>query len=154
MQYPNHNFIGIDNSVKFLKICEEQGLRALYADMTYIPIRSDSQDAIMCIASFHHLSTENRRLDALHEMKRIVKSNGKILISVWSKEQPTKTRRTFDKYGDTIVTWNNNIGQIYNRYYYIFKIEEIRKLFIQNGFVIESHVWDCGNEVFVLRPKN
>ena len=146
----NHTFIGIDNSIEFLKICISQGLSVLLSDMTSIPINTCSQDAIVCIASFHHLSNRDRRISALKEMKRIIKPGGKILISVWSKNQPDKTRRKFDRYGDIIVTWNNNRGKIYNRYYYIFKIDEITKLFNEVGLNIDSHDWDCGNEVFIL----
>jgi len=58
-------------------------------------------------------------------MKRLVKPGSNILLSVWSINQPKKTRRKFYKYGDNIVMWNN-YGTIYERYYYIFNLDEIR----------------------------
>ena len=60
-------------------------------------------------------------------MKRLIKPECKILLSVWSINQPAKTKKSFDKYGDNIVLWNN-YGTIYERYYYIFKIDEINTI--------------------------
>ena len=77
-------------------------------------------------------------------MKRILTPNGKILLSVWSINQPKKTKRTFSQYGDTIVYWKH-----IPRYYYIFNVQEITKL-LQDYFIIENHIWDCGNEIFIL----
>tara|TARA_B100000902_G_scaffold66332_1_gene72760 strand:+ start:167 stop:784 length:618 start_codon:yes stop_codon:yes gene_type:complete len=150
MLNPNYNFIGIDNCIEFIKICAKQNMNVIQSDMTKIPIKSHSQDAVISIASFHHLSSNARRLEALKEMRRIIKSSGKILISVWSITQPEKTRRKFTEYGDTIVTWNNNRGKIYDRYYYIFNIDEIKELFKKADLILEKHIWDCGNEIFVL----
>lgn len=145
----NH-FIGIDNSHKFIEMCMNKGYNAILSDMCSIPLTDDSYDGILSIASFHHLSNEERRIKALKEMKRLIKPNnkGKILLSVWSINQPKKTRRTF-KYGDNLVPWNKD-GKIYERYYYIFKIEEIELLFKNVGLNILEHKWDCGNEIFIL----
>lgn len=142
------HFIGIDTSQPFVNMCRQKGYNVMNCDMCSIPLHSNSFDAILSIASFHHLSTTPRQIQALQEMKRLVKYNGKILLSVWSKEQPEKTRRKFE-YGNVMVPWNKN-GTIYQRYYYIFKVEELKKLFESVGLTIVSHIWDCGNEVFIL----
>lgn len=145
------HFIGIDNSHSFVKMCKQKGYNVMNCDMCSIPLQSNSFDAILSIASFHHLSTTSRQIQALQEMKRLVKENGKILFSVWSKKQPEKTRRIFE-YGNVMVPWNKN-GKIYQRYYYIFKVEELKKLFEIVGLTIISHIWDCGNEVFILTKE-
>lgn len=141
------NYIGIDNCDVFLKQCEEKGFRTVKADMTKIPLSTGCADAIISIASFHHLSTHERRVQALKEMRRLLKPGGKLLLSVWSKHQPKKTRRTF-KYGDNIVPWNKG-GKIYNRYYYIFYLKELTDLLLQTRFIIQSVCFECGNEVVV-----
>lgn len=141
-------WIGVDNSETFINICKEKGFNVVHADMINIPLPTESADAIISIASFHHLYTYERRIRALYEMKRLIKPDGKILLSVWSIEQPKKTKRTF-KYGDNIVTWNK-FGEVFERYYYIFKINEIEYLFQQIGLKVVSHTWDCGNEIFIL----
>ena len=143
------NFIGIDNCIKFIDICKQKNLNVINANMINIPLKNNSVDAILCIAVLHHLSNTEHRLSALLEMKRIIKNNGKILLSVWSKNQPTKTRRTFNSYGNNIVLWNNH-GKIYERYYYIFKIDELKSLFSAAGLMVKDHKYSCGNEIFTL----
>jgi tRNA (uracil-5-)-methyltransferase TRM9 len=144
------NTIGVDNCDAFLQICNKNNLNAVKGCMTSLPFENNSGDAIHCIATFHHLSTEERRIIALEEMKRVLKPNSNILISVWSKEQPKKTRRTFE-YGDNYVPWKKTNGDVYERYYYIFKIDEIKKLFDKVGLKLLEHKWECGNEVFILQ---
>ena len=146
----NLHFIGIDNCENFVKICHKKNLNVINANMNKIPLQNNSAHAIICIAVFHHLSNENLRLDALLEMKRLIKKNGKILLSVWSINQPRKTRRTFNSYGNNIVLWNNNKGKIYERYYYIFKLEEIKDLFKKIGLNIINYQYNCGNDIFTL----
>ena len=152
MSIPNYNFIGVDNCDKFVNMCLKKKLNVVQSDMCCLPFKSDSADAVMSIASFHHLYTEERREKALLEMKRVVKPNGIILLSVWSIEQPKKTRRTFDKHGDTIVKWDK-YGEIHERYYYIFDLKEILELFDKCGLHMIQTTWECGNEVFILKPK-
>jgi len=150
MQNPDYNFIGLDLCHEFVDICNKRGMTCMYGDMCNMPIESNSMDAIISIASFHHLSNKERRISALNEMKRVLKPDGKILLSVWSIEQPKKTRRTFTKYGDTIVSWNQ-YGKDYDRFYYIFRLDEIRNLFKETNIEIVDYQWDCGNEVFILK---
>lgn len=146
MDYPNYRFIGFDNCKSFIDLCRYKGLKVYYSEITNIKIRDNSADALICIATFHHLSTHENRIKALQELKRIVKVNGKILLSVWAKEQPKKTRITFHNYGDNIVFWKKK----YPRYYYIFQLEEIKLLFNQVGLNIDNELYDCGNNVFIL----
>lgn len=149
MIFENYNFIGIDNCNGFLDICREKKLNVIEANMTNIPLESNTFDAIICIASFHHLSTPILRKKSLNEIKRLIKPGCDILLSVWSINQPKKTKKIFHNYGDTIVTYNK-FGTIYERYYYIFKIDEIKNLFKLCGLILKNHFYDCGNEIFIL----
>lgn len=143
------NCFGIDNCENFIQICQEKGLKVKLSEITNILLPDESYNAIICIAVFHHLDSEDKRIKALLEMKRILKLEGQILLSVWSKNQPETTKRTFT-YGDNLVPWNDH-GKIYQRYYYIFKIDEIKNLFIKAGLTILNHTWQYGNEVFTLK---
>lgn len=145
----NLKFVGIDNCREFLNICKGRGIEVVEASMTNIPLNAETADAIICIASFHHLSQIEDRIKSLQEMRRLVKTGGKILISVWAKEQPTKTRRTFEKHGHNIVEWNK-FGEKYERYYYIFERKEIEKLFRAVNLSILSYKFECGNMVYCL----
>ena len=133
---------GIDSSIEQIKLSNNKNV--LHSTMTSIPFRNNIYDAILSIASFHHLDNIDDRRKTLSEMKRVLNVSGKILLSVWSINQPKKTRRKFEKYGDTIVNFNG-----IPRYYYIFNINEITNL-IKEYFIIDKYFWDCGNEIFIL----
>lgn len=149
MLYPNYHFQGVDSSQTFVDMCIKKGLNCELCDMCSLPFKDDTFDAILSIAAFHHLVTPERRMKALHEMYRVLKPDGKVIMSIWSITQPSKTRRVFTQYGDTIVPWKNPSGT-YERYYYIFEIDEICSLFKDAGFKMISHYWDTGNEIFEL----
>ena len=149
MNHDNIRFIGVDNCDNFVKICNDKGLNVINSNITKVNMENEKVDSIICIAVFHHLSTFENRVKALSEMKRLLKPGGKILLSVWSINQPYKTRRKFNSYGNNIVLWNS-YGKVYERYYYIFKINEIKSLFRLLGLSCLSHEYSCGNEVFTL----
>ena len=151
MTYQNYYFIGIDNCEEFIKQCILKNLNVIQSDMTNIPLENRSSDAIISIASFHHLSSREIRVNALREMKRLIKDDGRILLSVWSIKQPEKLKkkRVF-KYGDNFVKWHLSKVESIDRYYYIFKLDELKKLFQYVGLHIEKHFWEYGNEIFVL----
>jgi ubiquinone/menaquinone biosynthesis C-methylase UbiE len=142
-------FSGIDNCENFVTLCKSKNLNVINANMTNIPFKSNSADAILCIAVFHHLENKENRVKALLEMKRLIKIGGKIMLSTWSINQPQKTRRSFNNYGNNIVLYNK-YGQIYERFYYIFKIDELHQLFTLCGLTIIDYKYDCGNEIFTL----
>ena len=146
MIFKNHIMIGIDNCQKFVNMCLNNNKFAIYGNMTNINLPDNSADAIISIASFHHLSNKINRINALKEMKRLIKPNSKILLSVWSINQPKKTKVVFNNYGDQFVSWNHK----YERYYYIFKLDEITDLFHIVGLKILNYNYDCGNEIFTL----
>ena len=146
-----NKIIGIDNSIEFINICKTKSLEVYLSDMNSLKFKNESIDFILSIASFHHLTNEDDRIKSINEMYRVIKKGGLILLSVWSKNQPSKTKRTLDNYGDTIVPWKSKDGKIYDRYYYIFKIDELVNLIESSGFKILEKKWDCGNEIFIIQ---
>ena len=151
--YKNLKFIGIDSCNEFLEICKTKKLNVLLSDMCSLPFTDNSFDGIISIASFHHLSTNLRRQKSLKEMNRILKVDGLCLLSVWSINQPEKTKRVFNNYGNNLVDWKKG-DTVYHRFYYIFKLDELNDLIHKSNFSIISHKWQCGNEVFVLKKLN
>lgn len=153
MNYKNFNFIGIDNCPNFISICKEKNKKVILSDMMNIPLKDQTADAILLIASFHHLSNVERRMNTLKEIKRLLKKNGKILLSIWSKNQNHNNKLKFN-YGDNYIPWKNSDGTVKSlRYYYIFKINEITDL-LSKFFKISNYYWIHGNEVFELTIKN
>ncbi len=71
-------------------IAKERGHEVAVCDCLQLPYKSGLFDAIICIAVIHHLSTEERRLAALREMLRVLRSGGHVLAYVWAMEQDRK----------------------------------------------------------------
>jgi alkylated DNA repair protein alkB family protein 8 len=65
------------------------------ADCMSVPLRDNSIDAAVCIAVLHHLSTQERRIQCIQELVRIVIPGGYINIQAWAYEQETNSRRKF-----------------------------------------------------------
>ena len=152
MKTDNYIFYGIDNCTKFIELAKEISPNVVLSEMTNLPFIDNYFDAIISIASFHHLSNISRREQCLNEMHRVLKPNGKILLSVWSINQShnKKLNNKFN-FGINMVPWKDNKGNIMgNRYYYIFQIDEIYNL-IKKYFTIDIHYWNHGNEIFILR---
>ena len=151
MKNSNYDFYGIDNCSNFVELAKKVSPNVFLCEMTNLPFPDNYFDAIISIASFHHLSNNIRRTECLKEMSRVLKPNGKILLSIWSKNQShnKKLDNKFN-YGTNMVPFKDNKGNIIgNRFYYIFQLDEIYNL-IQTFFKIESHNWIHGNEVFIL----
>jgi len=146
---------GIDNCEEFVKICNDRGLNVIHTDMSQMPFTDNYFHYFLSIASFHHLSTIERRIQTLREINRVARVGAKMLISVWSLKQPENTPQSkkIKGYGDNFVQWNK-YGKIYDRYYYIFKVDEITRLFNQTGWKVISHNWEYGNEVFIITKLN
>lgn len=141
---------GIDISEEQVEICKSKGLRVEKANMTLLPYKTNEFDNIICIATYHHLDNANDRRSALLEMYRVLKANGKILLTVWAMEQELGSKRKFTS-SDEMVSWDLN-GSTYYRYYHIYKKgeleEEIREFCTE--FKIESVKYELGNWSVVL----
>jgi len=136
---------GIDISEEQVEICKSKGLKVEKANMTRLPYGSNEFDNIICVATYHHLDNANDRRNALLEMYRVLKPNGKLLLTVWAMEQELGSKRKFTS-SDEMVSWTQN-GSTYYRYYHIYKEgeleEEIREFCSE--FKIESVKYELGN---------
>lgn len=137
-------FIGCDNNRELLSQATRKKLECVYGNNLDLPFEDNSADAIMSIAVIHHFSTQERRVQALRELFRVLKPNGKILIYVWAHEQP----RFENHEKHTFVDWNHQqTGTIMNRFYYLFSRNELDKLIndhFDDVIIIESGV-QCNN---------
>ncbi|CAI7840452.1 unnamed protein product [Closterium sp. NIES-54] len=79
--------IGCDISPPLVSICTQRGFEAFVADTLSLPLASSRFDAVISVAVLHHLSSETRRKHALREMLRVVKKGGRVLVTVWAREQ-------------------------------------------------------------------
>lgn len=151
----NFTFIGIDNCPEFIKIARMSGYNATQSDMCALPFNNDMFDSVVSVASFHHLATIERRLMALNELYRVMKSGAMGCMSVWSINQPIKSKNYGKfKYGDNLVSWSDKKKNIIcERYYYIFELQELYELFEKCSLIITEHEWEYGNEIIYFQKK-
>lgn len=85
--------IGIDFSRRMLQKAKKELMLSKYSlkkfsliqgDITEIPLEKEVADILVCIATLHHLPTEEERLKCLNEIYRVLKKGKECLISVWS----------------------------------------------------------------------
>lgn len=79
--------IGCDTCLALLQICHSKNYQVVAANVLNLPYRNESADYCTCIAVIHHLSTKERRLNAIKEIVRVLVVGGKCLIYVWAMEQ-------------------------------------------------------------------
>ena len=82
--------IGLDSCGELVHIAAHRGFEVVTADCMALPLRSSCFDAVICIAVIHHLSTEERRVEALKELVRVLCVGGRLLVYVWAYEQKRK----------------------------------------------------------------
>jgi len=131
--------IGIDISRELLHIVQRklkeekiQNAGLIHSDVTNMPLQNDSLDAVLFIASLHNIKGKEKRIQSLREVKRILKSNGRALISVWSRWQD-KYRKQFLKkwfvqvgradFGDINIYWRQH-GLDIPRFYHLYSKRE------------------------------
>lgn len=117
-----------------------QGER-VQCDAAFLPFRDESFATVLYIATLHHLRDE-LRLRSLMEVRRVLKSGGTAIVSVWALFQPRFFRMypsmflNFLRGGvfrDVHVPWKRG-GKILMRYYHLFTKSELISLLRRAGF--------------------
>ncbi|XP_076762827.1 tRNA (carboxymethyluridine(34)-5-O)-methyltransferase alkbh8 [Xylocopa sonorina] len=129
--------IGCDRSYNLMKICQSKNFEVLLSDCLYLPYKDDSLDAVICIAVIHHLSTHERRKQAIRELARILRLNGKCLIYVWAKEQERDSTETaYLRYKGTKRKENVSCTQKLTEYGVSLPVHENRTKFLSNDMLV------------------
>lgn len=128
----------------------------LQAECERLPFMDDTFDAVLFIATLHHVPSKSGRKKALAEMKRVMRPGAKGLISVWDfgQERFKEERRRQEmggspeppgtEFGDVLVPWKAH-SQTFKRFYHLFMSEEFEALIKDAGFSKTSTSTDHGN---------
>ena len=148
-------YIGVDTCENLMKQAKPyQNCSYIVGNCINLAVESNSFNYAMSIAVIHHLSTIERRLQAIQEINRILKIGGEALIYVWAFEQPRFENETSQ---DVNVKWllqkkyseKKENDEIFYRYYHLFKENELETLIshINTLEIIESgnqyNNWYC-----------
>lgn len=154
-------YIGVDTCENLMKQAKPyQNCSYIVGNCIQLPFKSNTFNYAISIAVIHHLSTTERRLQAIQEINRILKIGGEALIYVWAFEQP---RFENEESQDVNVKWllqkkyseKKENDELFYRYYHLFKKNELENLIshINTLEIIESgnqyDNWYC-----VIRKTN
>ena len=80
------SYLGVDYSEALLKQEKEKfpNLEFIPGEMTAIPAKDKQFDVVFCLASFHHLPDRKARLKTLHEIARVLKPGGRLIMTNWN----------------------------------------------------------------------
>ena len=101
---PSLRMVGCDISERLVAICRQKGFEAEVGDCQQLRWEDGEFDCVISVALMHHLSSEERRLQALREMLRVLRPGGELLVTAWAQEQEGDSRRRFDTQ-DVLVPW-------------------------------------------------
>ena len=165
----NIKYIGLDNSAGLLDQAKEslvkEDVELIEGSFLDIPLPDNSVDLIFAVASFHHLPSNEIRLQALREMQRVLKPNGKLYISVWNLYQKRYFKFILESlfrlgsydFGDTFI----KLGGV-KRYYHAFTPYSLSRLVSKSNFKLvnkhyykntqkTSSFWQSQNMIFELK---
>jgi tRNA (uracil-5-)-methyltransferase TRM9 len=128
------------------------------ADGLDLPFRSAAADFAICIAVIHHMSTLQRRRDAIAAILRCTRPGGQVLLYVWALEQAA-SRRGWDERSDqdTLVPWvlrtkgrphasaEAGPDPTYQRYYHLYREGELQDDVLAVGGTIVNAGYDRDN---------
>ena len=141
LKLPNTKLYATDFSKEMIKRAEKKA-KTLDIDAKLrqttsqeLPFKENFFDIIICYAVIHCIDSKKAREKTLHEIYRTLKPNGKVLLSVWSKNSP----RLKNKDKETQIPWRINDKKI-KRYTYIYDKGELEKLVKKVGFKIEKKI--------------
>lgn len=137
---------GIDFSKEMIKFarkyCKKHELKVKLkkARAEKLPFKNREFDYILNIATLHHLNKKEQE-KSVKEMWRVLKPKGLALIAVWNiKNENRKVKgkgknAEKEKIKEKYIGWKVK-GKTYWRYYYLFTMPELKKLFKEHGFKI------------------
>ncbi|KAI1745337.1 uracil-5--methyltransferase TRM9 [Xylaria scruposa] len=157
------HIVGSDRSPSLVRIARGRGFDVAVADGLALPFRPGCADFVLCIAVIHHMSTRDRRVDALRRLLECTRRDGgQVLVYVWALEQ-SSSRRGWDVNSeqDQLVPWvmkaNQNkkdkgsggdggegggggdVDTTYERFYHLYREGELEEdMRAAGGRVIES----------------
>lgn len=125
----------LDNCENLIKVVNTKypTVKTFISDVTETSFDSESFENIISIAVIHHLHTEERRLNMIKEIIRILKLNGRALITAWATEQTgtkTLTKATkINDFNDFLIPWDDKKNKVISqRFYHLFEKYEFEKL--------------------------
>ncbi len=115
-------------------------IKIIEADGEHLPFADESFDYVICMGTFMNLA--NKKYPILAEMKRVLKNDGKVIISSFSEKALSERLNIYKKVGGPIkeviggtVVFDESLGANISEQ---FSPQELTDIFAKVGFVIED----------------
>jgi tRNA (uracil-5-)-methyltransferase TRM9 len=153
--------VGVDASTGLLAEAANRArerdfdLHIVAGDAASIPLRDETVDLAVYVATLHHLRPRDRRVASLDELARVLAPGGRALVSAWSTAHSKFEDIETDGEGfDTEVDWTLPGGETVGRFYHIYDPPEFdADLAASDLSVVDSRV-SSGNCYAVVGRKN
>lgn len=137
-------YTGVDNAENIIKIAQEQYGSATrhfaVSSMESLTFPDNSFDCVVACASLHHVAGYSLQLQALREMRRVLREGGFLVMTVWNLRHPhyrelyNFTDDDFEKNGGNMEVPYKADGELSHRFVHAFTEEELETLLVDAGF--------------------
>ena len=142
------DYVGVDNSERLIKLAQKKhpGVRFQTADALNLPFPDNYFDKVYSIAVLHRIPSREFRSQFLKEVKRVLKQEGFLILTVWKFHKRKKTSlflkytilkligRSKLDFKDIFEPWGKKI----EKYYHWFSQKELTNLVKKVGFKIKE----------------
>lgn len=143
---PTTEIVGVDLSENMLKVAREKvekadikNIRLYNMDATHMICKSESFDKILLSLVLHEMD-ENLRSKILAEAKRVLKKDGRIIITEWERSTKPTQRLLFLP-----------IHLLEPKSYHEFVTKDLYTYFVKHGLRIEKYIHCDYTKVLVLQ---
>jgi len=147
---------GVDFSKEQLKFAEQNAKKKgfnvkLFRSEAYnLPFEDNFFDKALFISTLHSIKTNESRTNSLRELNRVLKLEGRAIITVWNKN----SKRWKNKPKEKMVSWDLGDGNKVLRYYYLYDSDELRGDLEKAGFkVVKESRGDARNLIFIVEKQ-
>lgn len=165
-------YFGLDTSEKLIEIARKKYLQNRFevGDILKLAYSDNFFNKVFAIRILHHIPSKELRLQALQEMKRVLKPGGILILTVWnvwgSKYKINLLRmikygilriigRSKLDFGDAFIPWWK-VGEQVKRYFHFFTKGELKNLAQRAGFLVEktwSSKFNGHSDIYLIVQK-
>jgi len=139
------DYTGADFSEKLIEIAKIKYSKAKFkvTNVINLPFPDNYFDKVYAIALFHHIPSKEFQTQLLKEIKRVLKPDGLLILTVWNLWQKWRTRKIIFKFGllkilgkskldfgDILMDWQG----MKNCYFHCFTKKKLLKLIREINF--------------------
>ena len=158
------HFYGIDFSLEMLNFAKKNALKKKIktelkkANLWKTGYEDNFFDKVICIAALHCVKSKLNRKKTIKEIYRVLKPKGKAIITVWNKD----SKRWKNKSKEITASWTlesdddkKNIKEKkVLRYYYLYSLDELKKVLESTGFKIIRHSYEDARNIVIIVEKS